>query len=246
MDTETPQSPFATESPFPPGYRPQVPRLGIIHFLVWTACVAVYLGTTRDLWLRESMPLALQVHWAARSFAAGAALGGVLLWISRRLRGIAFPACPGEYLLLAMGLTTALYLGFLVLPLIRMLVGVQDPAWNEAFWRIVPLVANGVYIVLLAWAAVRVKTPRWRLLFIGWALSAFPYLFLPFIPYFLTRMCQFATLAVDGCLVVVVLIDVARGIRYPWTHWLGVAVRLWSGFTLAALMVWQIVAGTWF
>jgi hypothetical protein len=91
------------------------PRLGLIHLLMWTACVAVWLGLQRvvgQLFWNSAHPFGDSILKIAdtvlTSLGNGAALGGLLLWVARRRRGLPFPKHPGEYLLVVLGLSEVL------------------------------------------------------------------------------------------------------------------------------------------
>jgi hypothetical protein len=230
------------------------PRLGLIHLLVWTACVAVCLGLQRVLvqiawgpaYTLEDAPLKIATA-ALRSIGYGAALAGLLLWVARRRRGLRFPKHPGEYLLVVLGLDWALtfFAGFLTLP----------PSFPLAQERLPLLLAplcgqRVLYVIVLLWPLLAVKSLRWRMFF--GAMLASQLLFVSYLalsqlilhlalprsqPTWVLRwsgiftglILGFAWLSVaaDAILVVIVAREHWKGIRYPWTHWAGVAVRLW-------------------
>ena len=121
-----PQSPFPPgyvpagfpwgepKSPFAAGYDPDrwaEPRLGILHLLGATTCVAVYLGLaqtaqliTADLADRADGNVVYEGSAVLHGLGSGIALGGLLLWMARRRRGVlrqreidAVPVSPAEF-----------------------------------------------------------------------------------------------------------------------------------------------------
>jgi hypothetical protein len=227
MHLEQPASPLPTLDSSPE------PRLGILHLLVWTACVAVYCGLAQSLGLNERNPDAFDMTLSVlRSLGVGAALGGVLLWAARRRRGLAFPVHPGEYLLVVKGINIACLVLFYggakrsgLLDLHSLLI-----------WRCLTILLNLIYGAALAWAIHRVKASRWRLFFIilGADLCSCC------VSGLLSLGYQSLTVLGDIVLVGVLLKDRADGLRYPWPHWVGIGTKLWLS-TIAAISIVRIV-----
>lgn len=237
-----PQSPFdpSWQSPACKAETVESPRIGVIHFLIWTACVAVYCGLAQSLGLNERNPDTFDMTLSVlRSLGVGAALGGLLLWAARRWRGLAFPVHPGEYLLVVKGINVACFMLFYggakrsgLLDLHSLLI-----------WRCLTILLNSLYGVTLAWAIYRVKASRWRMVFII-LLGAD-----------LCSCCVSGppgvgnqSLAVLGDLVLVgvLLKDRADGLRYPWPHWVGIVTKLWLS-TIATISMVRIIVtyGLW-
>jgi hypothetical protein len=241
-----PQSPFPPDGPpdrsvkpvSEPGI-PDQPRLGIIHFLVWMACAAVYLGMNR-VWGARVVACGLQdpeemVFVGLKGIGAAAALGGLALWAARRSRDWRFPRYPGEYLLVVLGVSALLSLVVFVTSL------AFDPSnsFTVFFLSNVSSVLSPIPALLLVWAAVFVKVPRWRWLFyVSAASQLLPALGSSGIAFRCFHLHEFVFYAVWAWLAVVVISDHLRSLRYPWTHWLGVAVYLWSGAVAAGWYVW--------
>src|SRR5688572_16096748 len=89
--------------------------LSVFHLLVWTALAAVLLAL-RDLvdrlqppWVRNivgdwtELPIAIGLR-TVQAMTGAASFGGLLLWISHRRRGLAFPVQPGEWMLVMLGI----------------------------------------------------------------------------------------------------------------------------------------------
>jgi hypothetical protein len=163
MATEEPD-PFSPH-PADPSTGPDEPRLGILHLLAWTACVAVYLGVQRIAGQRLDDPTGPfggtynAVIATLGSIACGAALGGLILWGTRRWRGLAFPKHPGEYLLVVTGLHLALEFSTALLPL---------PTQNAQDVRLAFALGFGLGLLqtlVLMWPLLVVDIRRWRAYF---------------------------------------------------------------------------------
>jgi len=189
--------------------------------MVWTACVAVYFSFTRGVYAHDSMgeQAGVEVFWLFYGLGSGTALGGLLLWVARRHRGLPFPSQPGEWIWVIRGTAAAIPLpGFLLVTL----AGPENMGamgWFMGFQFLTFVIA----IVLSVIAAVRVKARRWRVCLIVLAVASLPCCF---------PLSRPLTVPV---LLIVVLQDVRRGVRRRWTHWLGVAVEFWEG---AATLAW--------
>ena len=137
----TSKPPGEPRSPFAPDYHlsePADPRLGIVHLLVATACVAIYLGLEQT------------------------ARGGLLLWVARRLRGMPFPRHPGEYMLVVEGILCLLFLGLGILwPLLNVMSerGLIYPWWSVVVFLYV--IGALVWFVAGRWIGIR----AWRRFF---------------------------------------------------------------------------------
>jgi hypothetical protein len=209
------------------------PRLGLIHLLTWTACVAANLGLRRYLTgLAGGPDVAEEAYLAGvtvlHSVCWGAVLGGVLMWIARRLRGLPFPQHPGEYLLVVLGLEVAWVFADASAVL----------AIGAAYWMSWPriILSIGCCSLVFVWPVLRVARPRWRFFFVAlladrvldrlllWRVV----LYGPTVAWTLMFAWPrwILLVSVPVLLVFAVLRDWRRGDRYPWTHWVGVAVLL--------------------
>lgn len=222
------------------------PRLGITHLLVGTACAALVLGVER--WFA---PVLLQGAETSRYLAfhglyalgSAAALGGVLLWGWRRYCGHAFPRHPGEYLLVVMGV---LILASLLLRVVLCVVAPSEgdilaDATGKALlvgWSVgLPLAG----VVAFGIAAIRVQSRRWRVFFGCESVLSlhYPLVMLMMamgLPVYFGRdllilLYGLPHLVTGAVLGIAVWLDWRQRTGYPWTHWLGIAAKLW----LAAL-----------
>jgi hypothetical protein len=99
------------------------PSLSVLLLLIWVGLVASFIG----LWdlLDRLQPESVQHQigdWTKRPIsvmlrtmaatASGAAVGGALLFVAYRRRGLAFPVQPGEWLLVTLGVADLVNLGF--------------------------------------------------------------------------------------------------------------------------------------
>lgn len=244
MDSDAPQSPFTPD--FALAAEPEQPRLGIVHFLVWTACAAVYLGLMRFVSSLHTLGGQVPVSTALYALPMGASLGGLLLWVARRARGLRFPRHPGEYLLVVIGLQVFVHLALGIPFWIAALCGDSGP--GSATYHLILLGSGVAAALFFAWAAVRVNIRRWRWFFLvgvaGVLLPAGVFVTVRVSPYLAMFVLSGATrysarLAIDLWLLGIVIKDHVEGRRYPWTHWLGVAVR-WA-FTLAGFASYLLI-----
>lgn len=256
MDPDTPfsvpvdppdavEGPGASAPPVPDSDGPEEPRLGILHFMVWTACVAAYLGLARVLTFPPSdrIPVPFMAAWAMHATGAGAALGGLGLLAARRWRGLPFPVHPGEYLLVVLGFGSVL--GLAARATLRLALAREEAEFfNSGYfllWHLVDFAFPFVYALIFLWPLVRVKIPRWRWFF-GTLIAG----------HFIRQLmfCGGPTLGnvaskvlfcgVVLLLVTVVLWDHFQGKRYPWTHWAGVFVSLWFDGLAIGWSVWRL------
>lgn len=78
------------------------PRFGLSHLFLWMTCCAIYLAAVGEMSEQEPGAIGLAIV----SFTAvgyGAALSGLLIFLSRRIRRVRWPIEPGEWLVLALG-----------------------------------------------------------------------------------------------------------------------------------------------
>lgn len=185
---------------------PDPPRLGIVHLLVWTACVAVVLGLNR-LILRDRPIEGTEGIWLLLvGISGGTALGGLVLYYARRYRGLPFPVAPGDYLLVVHGIDFGLRLA--VFPLFWMSPFRDVPSLPFIFWS--GLGATCFSRVLMLWPAKRVKEPHWHRCF--WTMFVGIFLFFGLIVLFV--------------LLVALIEDYSKKRTYPWTHWVGIALEV--------------------
>lgn len=245
MESEQPQSPFAPgfegvssaeaqTPPTPDPYQGGEPRLGIVHLLVWTACVAFLLGIDRffsSSFAPGDRANRILLAFGIQALGAGAGLGGLLLWGWRRYHGQPFPYYPGEYFVVIAGAVSALYVPLKVsLSFMAASAATGDRLYlmTAMAWTCAPgLVAVIAYLV----SAIRMKVTRWRVVFLlnlgfvilrrfGVLLSPFPGL-APWIELYLIFLA-------DAIVGIALWLDYRQKSRYPWTHWLGIAIFYWG------------------
>jgi hypothetical protein len=224
---------------------PQAPRLGILHLLVGTSCVAVYLAVGRTFAQLDPTGShgGFPVFDALRGISGGIALAGLILWIARRLRGFRFPVYPGEVLLVALGIANA---GILAVETVRdvavLLSEGSDP--SGMLNGLLPFLAiQGMFAIVLLVCGLIVKSWPWKIYFLAKAVAVAvdgSLLILP-LEWF---EAGFAYTRIPGMAADVVLLGIFIGTlraagRYPWTHWLGVALGLWNACVRQGFWLWE-------
>lgn len=251
------QSPFASPDSSgagtPVADGPEPPRLGILHLMVLTACVAAWMGAMRSLVLAaeggtllDSDPF-LATAGTLYGIGGGAALAGLILLVARRLRRIRFPVHPGEYLLTycAVGavLQAAVYPIYLAMAHLDFSSGSTMP-----FFVILPLATFVINVAFFIWALIGVKRRRWRVFLlsipvchvVGYGLMGVTAsLAGPGAIFYVVQ--NVAPLVASVVLAVVVIQDRLEGRRYPWSHWMGIALRLWFDVVRIVSLVWMIL-----
>ena len=240
-------SPFAEpRSPFVAGYdadRWAEPRLGILHLLGATTCVAVYLGLaqtaqliTAELADRSETRVIFEASSVLHGLGSGIALSGLLLWFARRRRAAPFPRHPGEYMLLVQAMICLLGLGFQFLFAYLRVLSEQETSALSMYlwWDKIVAVLYLIHALLWMVADLRIRIRRWQRFFFLCAgahvLSGF--LSCAGIDQFVAAHYLLYVL-VTIVLVVIVVRDHRQGLRCPWSHWLGVGLRFW--FALLSL-----------
>jgi hypothetical protein len=206
---------------------PSAPPLRIVHILLFTATTAGYLMALRH-WLRlagpESDPAEMTIGLlAAEAVCVGPALGTVYLWRGWRERGYRFPLHGGEWLLV-------IFAGFaLVTTLARVILASPNQLYVgtnalPAFGVLFGLLALGGLMVYLACSPHRLP-PRWRVFFGVKTLALTSAVFLSEgdIGWLVVSSSEWAALWI------VTVADGGVSQRYPWTHWLGIAICLGDG-----------------
>ena len=226
--------------------------------MVWTACTAVYfslLSTIRRAFdsPQDAVDIAI---WVAYGVGASAALAGLPLAAVRRWRGLPYPGQPGETLLLLLG--AGAVMGMLQ-QLLMLLVLVEE--WSDLGLSH-SLHTGGACCgmlflgVLYLIAAVKTKVFRWRLFFVATMVAV---VFAYSLPVIMARLFVIMRwYPVFSCgphiLLAALLVGVAAKdfrehvitrTQYRWTHWLGIAVQLWSGAVLTVYMIWSILFHEW-
>jgi hypothetical protein len=236
-----PGNPFApTPPPTAPTasyVHPPQPPLSIAHLLVWTAGTAVILAVGRVYFTFTELPESFRTYFNVQQLVysplAGAAVSSLILLVYRRLTsGPPFPAQPGHWLLLVHGLQTAvgwiahlvlvtLRRSYLDMPGVLVLVavcGVGAVASGVACWRLRDRGAWRLYLLVSALLDLLVAG--------GWLFAFYaPYIgtgYMPFAP----ALQILGGLLLGLALLGLVVVELVRGVRRDWLHWVGVALSL--------------------
>lgn len=224
----------AVESPPPPD---NSPPLSIMHLLIWTALSAAMMGYSNLVtslqgqqprgfseWLDSPALLTIRTAGAVGNATT---LGGLLLLISRRRRGIRFPVQPGEWILVMRGISSVIELGSGLLATI----GAQYE--SRGFWIAYGIIVVLAQLVVYLVPAILCKDNRsWRRFF--WTasaisllavLSAFSSAVLPRMFFHSnTFMRIYWLLLAVGALMFLIAVggDLRRSTKRGWVHWVGV------------------------
>lgn len=255
MDSDPIGTPPA--EPSPPGSpfarQPEQPRLGIIHLMVWTACTAGCLSIYRVLHLlvfpdkAGELDLSETSQMVSSGIGIGAAWGGLLLFVRRRYRGLPFPVHPGEILLIAIGIHALLSLAWgAIMFSISHAMGWDTASLPWSFWILWTCGNNTIAGLVFLVAALKNKNARWRPFFFScvalYAVSFFEPWMLWWVSHgFLVFRCLYF---VPGLFLLwIVIKDLYRTERYPWTHWLGVGVSFLGDAVQLVRLLAAIVTG---
>jgi hypothetical protein len=264
-DAGNPFAPAPAQIPAPvePYVHSPQPPLSIAHLLVWTAGSAVILGVAQTYARWADFPewfrIPYQVQEVLYSPLAGAAICSLYLAAYRLLtHGPAFPVQPGHWLLLVYGLRTAFsWCGAgAVLVLDHFMIRVLGPyqgmlsvvafcgagavGYGIACWRLRDRPSWRIYLLVLALLDLLVAG-AWLIMLVG------PLFGRDSFQQGLVSLAQ-AVQVVGGVLLGLVLfvlavIELARGIRRDWLHWLGVVLSLLvSLFNVAMQVIFAIAA----
>jgi len=227
-----PHAPMRAELP----QLPEQPRLGIIHIMLWTAGCAVLLGAQQALmdweepdWSMERR-IFVQGLWVVYAIVYGTGIGGLGIFVARRIRGIPYPIHPGHWILLAMGILTAL--GFVSWAIIELLVPRDAHEIRQHLQFLFEATSNVVGATIFCFPAWRLREgTRWTFYFAAeiviyglafhlcW-MHCFHFIFWP--SYWDARMAFNVIGLIILCLSVILDFRVRR--RREWLHYTGVAV----------------------
>lgn len=252
MESEQPQSPFvpgfegvsSAESQTPPApdpYQGGEPRLGIIHLLVWTACVAMVLGSDQTFSAVFSHGQDKSGVILARGLAAlgsGAGLGGLFLWGWRRRHGRPFPRHPGEYLLVVIGLSAILSMlmeGVLCALVVPVKEAIPSTSWLLPVWTCSDALACGAMYSVAAWC---VTAWRWKAAFLVCLTVTILRTLISLLDAYSSVSWLVVSLPTDLAILIAILIDLRHRLRFPWPHWLGIVIFYWD--TIVSL-VWMLL-----
>jgi hypothetical protein len=216
----------------------QQSRLSVLHLLVGTTCIALYLAISRHIRIEaQSAADPSTAIWVLWSIGTGAALSGLILLVSRRWQEERFPVHPGEALLVVMSVDA--WIDLSVHSLMALYLLVTQSSLNAAvqLWYAAPFYLQTIVMAVLYFVtARRLESPRWRSVF--W-FSGTAYLLYPFCCNQTIPMA--ISLTSNLILIFVVVSDHQEGARYPWTHWLGVGLKLWFTPLIAAWLVYYLL-----
>jgi hypothetical protein len=251
------KSPFAPGSPFAEYYRP--PHLGIIHLLAWTAATAVLLKFSMAMEMIQdtggsSMPPSMRVFQQifgfiySTAFAAG--IVGTCIVLRAKMSRLPGRLQPGHWLLLIATVSSLLSLArwaFYVLAETTGLVGSFSPSWILVLFGLEEIICSGMYFgATLACRAAK----RWKVCFavlaavnfmrgvlsVGSVLLDSPSWAISF------SSLPLGSMIVGLVLLLAVLVDLRRGPRRDWLHWLGVAIIATGVLVYAAWWAWSMFA----
>jgi hypothetical protein len=232
--------------PASPFQSPQQGRLGIMHLLVWIACVAVCFALSRGSpsFGRVEPSIFWTVVRGMWSVVLGTGLGGLVLAVARWWRGTRFPVHPGEWLWLSDGIVAAASTLALAMLALAWRFAVERDSQESApdgFFGLASLAYLAVYavqVVALMVPAILIRPLRWRAFMATATLAAIlACCTLPFPDVVLQRsttplglrirlvVATSGHLLTSGLLLVVLVLDAAERKRYPWSHWTGVALN---------------------
>ena len=209
----------------------QSDRLGIAHLFLLITCTAVYLGLVQFYCAADASALAA-VHWwpyaahmIAASMAEGAALGALVLFLTRQRSNRVFPCHPGEFLVVAAGVGAAARGAAILIvtlceePPHRLLPG----SFSQTLWSVGLMLSTLIYLLPALHAAQR----GWRVFFCCAIGIRIIFLIVPRMTWLVAQAQFVSCVAVALALLVAVILDLVRRRRYPWTHWLGIGLWFW-------------------
>jgi hypothetical protein len=251
--------PPALQSPFAEFYHP--PRLGIIHLLAWTAATAVLtrfwllmhtLEGPDSIEMPSVMEVFRQVISCIFSAANGAGVVGACVLLLGKLRRAPGRLQPGHCCTLIETTTFVLILTVWFGHVMIRKLGLQDSQYylfDSEAWIL--LGYGGILVIravayLVATVLLR-DARRWRVTLgalsavslmagLGWIGGFFHNWLLSVAAIPLWRLIG------GGVLLVTVLLDLRRGSRRDWLHWLGVAIIFVDVLVSLAWMVWSVLA----
>jgi len=248
VNTTTP-----ADTPFGPEL--EQPRLGIIHLMGWTACVAFQFAMVRAFSLPGTTPRfePSVVVWIGAEIGRATALGGLVLLAVRRYRGLRFSGQPGEAFLVLLGVGVALG----IVQRFAHFVVIRSPAGPVLVMQMFGLLGILLLAVMYMRAAIKTRIPRWRGFFVA-AIAVYP---LTYALMYLAMaagapgsnlgrsltplLIQSPELILGALLVYIAIRDARQDRSYRWTHWLGIGVGLWNGamrLLTGAIVTWMLLS----
>ena len=247
------KSPFGARSPFAEHYRP--PRLGIIHLLAWTAATAVLLKFSMAMEMIGSAggstaPVSAfqQVLGLIFSTAHAAGLVGTAILFLAKVRGLPGRFQPGHWLVLVASVTWLVFQLIWFLQVLAMRAGFYDhfgPSWILVLVGLTAVLCGGVYFYLTlaskdgrrwktCFGVLAVVDVMWGLSFLGFCVLDMPWLLNSYV---------FGSLIEGSTTLVIVIVDLRRGPRRDWLHWLGPTMIGTGALVGVAPWLWSTFAG---
>ena len=250
------ESPFGPRSPFVEYYRP--PRLGIIHLLAWTAATAVLLKFGMAMEMIETssideMPTALRVYQQVIRFAYNTVNAAGIVGISVLLLGKARAATgrlqPGHWILAIDTIAFVMIYSWWALYATARAAEIIEPEISSDFlWFYLPfgaisLLRAATYGVT---AAIQRDARRWKVLLATLAVVGLIVSLIQITACFSSFLFALVNLPLWSLIVAAVLIptivlDLRRGPRRDWLHWLGIAVLAASTVLSMAWWGWSLL-----
>ena len=246
------ESPFAPRCPFAEYYRP--PRLGIIHLLAWTAATAVLLKFSMAMDMIGSTggstaPVSAfqQVLGLIYSMTHAAELVGTAVLLLAKSRGLPGRFQPGHWLVLVATVTWLLFGLILFLWLLAVRAGFSDystTSWFLVLGGLTAVLCGGVYFYL---TLASKDGRRWKTCF-GVLAVAELMRGLSCLGSSLFGMSWLLDFFVLGCLIVtptilvIVVVDLRRGPRRDWLHWVGPTMIGIGALVTVASWLWSTLA----
>ena len=234
------------------------PRLGLIHFLIWTAGSAAILACQQAFVDLSEFPPSHRTFWLVAniiySMIYGASVGSLVICAWRQLPGsVPFPTQPGHWYLVMCGVAAVVgWAGYAAMAL-RYPSGDDTYEYLVARYRFyllmrLPMDATVLFIALFA--ASKCIQRRWFVLFLIVAIDAILrivtiILVVKFSDYspFLYGIEEFVhgvgALFALPVMIVVLRLDLRAGDRRDWLHWCGVAVGVSGSSLYVVWFVWR-------
>lgn len=230
----------------------RVPRVSILHLLLWTLCSSVYLAISRaemieQNWLPESVSTLQGIYGVLQSASTGAILAGAIILVSGKVRrGWPVAGQPGHWLLLVNAAILVCHL-----PL-RMLTLSDSQTVFLAYLRLYALLllgSAGAYFMALRQAS----TLRWKFMFgclivaavaQSGAYVAFGTPIELASPFWIELLfAASANFFPAAPLIVVIVLELWGHERRDWLHWTGIVTFLADVFVAAVWLAGVALLG---
>ena len=215
-----------------------VPRLGIVHIMLWTALSATQVTVLRWIYSLQDWPEDVAVMQRAsgvvNAIIVGAQLTGAIVLVHARLRGrtTRLLTQPGHWLLMIQGTFALLSICMYTLITV-LLVGMNESPVSNIFMVFYGMLFLGTTLAYVI-AACFTRQWRWKAAFLAIAvlaaLQGATYLIAMAFSMYLyassTMMAAYGRIAVSIWIIGLAGWDIARSERRDWLHWAGIAAYL--------------------